>query len=284
MKATAEVFDGSELVPPWRALDELERMMHAADVEYEQSNIFTDRRFDSNDRPGQRLYLETGALIGIARENQHLLERTMTGDQGAIYPRATLNLIRPSFEAAITAYWMLDPDEALERKIRGLRQSFEDHRQAVSSSSEVLDHPDTGLVSTEDAAKAHAKEADIAKRFRDDADELGLVWRTQIKTPKGMNIRDDLAKLSAVQGQPLLRQFLRYNWRLLSGVQHGLGYASVKAGQRLGEVAIPGGTRTVLVSNDSTLMNACEASVFVQARAMEAYIARTTSLTRPPAR
>lgn len=278
MKATAEVFDGSELVPQWQALNELEQLMHAANIEYEQNNILTDRRFDSNDRPGRRLYLETAALIGIARENQHLLERTMTGDRGAVYPRATLNLIRPSFEAAITAYWMLDPDGALERKLRGLRHSFEDHRQAVSSSSELLDHPDTGLVSTEDAAQAHAQEADISKRFRDDADHLRLVWRTQIKNPKGMNIRDDLAKLSAVQGQPLLRQFLRYNWRLLSGVQHGLGYASVKAGQRLGEVVVPGGIHTVLVSNDSTLMNACKASVFVQARAMEAYIARTTSL------
>lgn len=275
MQKTEHVFEGNELLPLWDALDQWETKMDEADRWYGRSVDLTDRRFDSANRAGQRLYITASGLIHLAREHQHLLAKTMVGpDAVGVYPHATPNLIRPAFEAALMAFWLLDAKDSKTRVLRGLRRSWEDHRQSDAWANDVLDSP---LATTEEREQVVAKKAQIAKRYDEDAQRLGVKWE---KVRQKVNLRDEVNNLSTVEGDPLLRQVLRSTWRQLSGVQHGMQYASLRSGQRIGEVPIPGGAEAVLVTDDDWLMTACRASAAVQAWAMSTYINRTRGLTR----
>lgn len=272
---TKQVFDGTELLPLWLRLDEWESQTKDADRWFTRSVDLTDRRLDSSDRVGVRLYIVASALIRLAREHQHLLERTMVGEEAiGVYPHATLNIIRPAFESALTAFWLLDPDDAETRRLRGLRQCWEDHRQSDAWADEVLLPP---LATKEDRAAVAEDKAKIAKRYREDADRMGVKWD---KVKETINLRDEIGNLSTVKRDPALRQYLRLAWRQLSGVQHGLSYATLRSGQRLGEVPIPGGAEITLVTDDDWLLTACRVSAAAQAWAMSCYVSRTRVLTR----
>lgn len=157
----------------------------------------TDRRFDSAHRAGKRLYITASALILLAREHQFLLAKAMVGPHAVgVYPHATLNLIRPAFEAALTALWILDPDDSQGRILRGLRQCWEDHRQSDSWAEEMLGSP---LATREAREAVFAKKAQIAKRYHEDAAHLGIKWD---KVRQRINLVDEIKTLSVVQGGP----------------------------------------------------------------------------------
>lgn len=275
MQQTEHVFNGTELLPIWDALEQWEAKMEEADRWYATSVDLTDRRFDSASRAGQRLYITASALIHVAGEHQYVLAKTMTGpDALGVYPHATPNLIRPAFEAALTAFWLLDGKDSQTRALRGLRQSWEDHRQSDAWADDLLHSP---LATKEEREEVMGKKAKIAKRYHEDADDLGVKWE---KVRQKVNLWDEVKNLSTVQGDPLLRQAIRATWRQLSGVQHGLQYASLRSGQRIGEVPIPGGAQAMMVTDDDWLMTACRASATVQAWAMSSYINRTRGLAR----
>ena len=275
MRKTDQVFDGNSLLPLWDRLDEWEKEMEDADRWYAGSLDLTDRRFDSAHRAGQRLYITASALILLAREHQFLLAKTMVGPHAVgVYPHATLNLIRPAFEAALTALWILDPGDSQGRILRGLRQCWEDHRQSDSWAEEMLGSP---LATREAREAVFAKKAQIAKRYHEDAAHFGIKWD---KVRQRINLVDEIKTLSVVQGDPVARQFLKVAWRQLSGVQHGLSYATLRSGQTIGEIPIPGGMQALIVTDDEWLLTACRISAAAQAWAMSAYIGRTRSYSR----
>lgn len=272
MCRTEHVFDGNSLLPLWDRLDEWEKEMDDADRWYGRTVDLTDRRFDSAHRAGQRLYITCSSLIKLAREHQHLLAKTMVGpDAVGVYPHATLNLIRPAMEGALTAFWLLDSDDSHTRVLRGLRQCWEDHRQSDSWAEEMLTSP---LATKEDRESVLKSKAQVAKRYHEDADHFRIKWE---KVRQKINLVDEIKALSTVQDNPIFRQSLRMTWRQLSGVQHGLSYATLRSGQRLGEVPIPGGAQALIVTDDDWLLTACRVSAATQAWAMSAYINRTTT-------
>lgn len=275
MRQTEYIFDGNSLLPLWDRLDEWEEEMEVAERWYSSSLDLTDRRFDSAHRAGQRLYITASGLIRVAREHQFLLARTMVGPHAAgVYPHATLNLIRPAFEASLTAFWLLDPDDSRTRVLRGLRQCWEDHRQSDSWAEEMLGSP---LATRETREAVFKKKAEVARRYHEDAAHFRIKWD---KVRQKVNLVDEIKTLSTVDGDPLTRQALKVAWRQLSGVQHGLSYATLRSGQRIGEVPIPGGSQAVIVTDDEWLLTACRISAATQAWAMSAYINRTRHLTR----
>lgn len=274
MRQTEHIFDGNSLLPLWNRLDEWEQEMESADRWYGNSVDLTDRRFDSSHRAGQRAYITASGLIRLAREHQFLLARTMIGPHAVgVYPHATLNLIRPAFEASLTAFWLLDPDDSRTRVLRGLRQCWEDHRQSNSWAEEMLASP---LATRETREGVFKKEAEIAKRYHEDADHFRIKWD---KVRQKVNLVDEIKTLSTVQDDAEFRQGLKVTWRQLSGVQHGLSYATLRSGQRIGEVPIPGGSEATIVTDDEWLLTACRMSAAGQAWAMSAYIRRTRALT-----
>lgn len=66
----------------------------------------------------------------------------------------------------------------------------------------------------------------------------------------------------------------------MSGVQHGMSYASLLGNEKHDQVEIPGGVEVLLLTDDDTLLTECRASALMQRWAMEKYIQRTYRLTR----
>lgn len=271
---TDSTFDGSALLPLWARLDEAERAMEEADSWFERTQVLTDRRLDSSERAGRRAYIQASALISNAREHQVLMERTFTVPGVGVFPHATVNLIRPAFEAAARALWIVDGHDSRERRLRGLRIAWEDHEESGKWANELLKQQFLSQAQIEEQTRKHA---DIGTRYRQDADALGIPW-TKVK-PR-MNFRDEIGKFTALDRDLDLPQFLRAIWRRMSGVQHSMSYASLLGTNREHEVVIPGGMQVTLTTDDDSLLNDCRASALMQLWAMNCYTTRTRRLTR----
>lgn len=270
---TNATFDGTALIPIWHALKDQERQMDEADDRFARTQILTDRRLDSAHRTGNRAYITASHLIGFAREHQHFLETSMTLPGSYVYPHATPNLIRPAFEAALTALWILDGPNTKERQLRGLRHSWEEQRQSDNWADELLN---PSLVDDDTADHIRAERQKIRARYLQDASDLHL-------TKDEVSRRPDLLKaidsLTHVDRQPLLKPFLRSVWRKLSGLQHGLSYASLLSSSvRLG-TPVPGGVEVTLFADDDETMAHCKVSALLQSWAMNTYTTRTSTLT-----
>lgn len=266
-------FDGTALLPVWARMAAVEAQMEAADRRYQRTNVLTDRRLDGADRPGLRLYILASSLIGKARESQLLLEQTFTTPGINVFPHATPNIIRPAFEAAATALWILDGETPLERRLRGLRNAWEDHRQSQAWAGELMLPM---FMTQEEIATKRASQAAISKRYRDDAASLGLSWS---RVTQRFNLRDVIGEFGFVRSQPEMAPFLRAIWRRMSGVQHGLSYATLLGTERHQQVAIPGGFETLVLTDDESLLTDCRASALMQIWAMQTFIRRTEKLS-----
>lgn len=273
LRQTDSRFDGSALLPLWERLDEAERVMEESDAWFERTQVLTDRRLDSSERAGRRAYIQASALISNAREHQVLLERTFTVPGVGVFPHATVNLIRPAFEAAARALWIVDGHDSRERRLRGLRIAWEDHEESGKWAGELLKQQFMSQAQIEEQTSKHAH---IGTRFRRDADALSIPWdRVKVK----MNFRDEVGKFTALDRDPDLPQFLRAIWRRMSGVQHSMSYASLLGNNREHEVVIPGGMQVTLTTDDDSLLTDCRASALLQYWAIQKYIQRTTQLS-----
>lgn len=271
---TSEVFDGSALLPIWARLDATEKAMDEADRWFKRSQVLSDRRLDGAHRAGRRAYIIANALIAKARESQLMLAQTMTTPGVNVFPHATPDIIRPAFEAAAAALWILDGDTTEDRRLRGLRCAWKDHNESRKWAQELMLPM---FMTDEQIAAQQAKHATISKRYIDDARDLGLNWG---KVTNAMNVRHEVGKFSTVGSEPELAAFLRAIWRRLSGVQHGLMYAGLLGSDMHQAVPIPGGVEVVLFTNDDSLMTDCQASALMQLWAMGRYIERTRYLSR----
>lgn len=275
MYRTDKTFDGNSLLPLWTRLDQWETRVKQADEVFKHSVVLTDRRLETSHRAGQRAYITAASLLGVAREHQYLLAKTMVGPHAAgVFPHATLNLVRPAFESALTAFWILDAQSSRERILRALRQAWEDQRQANAWADELLASP---TVDDQVRQQALVSRNKVVRRYHEDASHFGLSWKL---VSQRVNLRQEIGRLSTLEGDVTLCQTLRAAWRQLSGVQHGLQYATLRSGELLRQVPIPGGSEMVLVADDDWLLTACRVSALAQVWAMSTYLRRTESLTQ----
>ena len=271
---SVDTFDGNSLLPVWDELDALEGQLERADDWYRRTQVLSDRRLDGAHRAGRRAYIEAHALIGKARESQLLLAQTMTTPGVNVFPHATANIIRPALEAAARALFILDGETTQERRFRGLRISVEDHSESKKWAQELM----LPLFMGDEEIESHrSRQARITKRFSEDAESLSIHWG---KVTNKINFRDEIGKFSHLRSNPELAAFLRAIWRRMSGVQHGMSYASLLGNEKHDQVEIPGGVEVLLLTDDDTLLTECRASALMQRWAMEKYIQRTYRLTR----
>jgi hypothetical protein len=71
-----------------------------------------------------------------------------------------------------------------------------------------------------------------------------------------ISITDELPKLSFARGQRDFAAFMEGTWRLLSGFEHGLGWAMLRGADRGAETRVPGGKGIFLSINDEEFVNA----------------------------
>jgi hypothetical protein len=84
--------------------------------------------------------------------------------------------------------------------------------------------------------------------------------RASVASATEIYVVTELPRLSVARDQPDLAALLEGTWRLLSGFEHGFGWAPLRGADRGAEANIPGGMTVHLVINDEEFVTAARAT------------------------
>lgn len=267
--------DLSELARRWRLLDALyataEKVIAGRDTQ-----ILCARTVDEGQVAGHRVYRAAESHLNIARDNHHALKALISGSHG-LTTFAPWNLLRPEFEAAFYAAWVLDPDDSLERRRRALRLELidqRDHELYVAEVMAMAGSPATEHLS-DDFHEYRVSDEEVRERngavYRAEAEQLGLPYpRVQ-----SVQVRDELGRLSTCRMAPHVDVWLRSTWRGLSGIQHGRTSAVLRSTNLRDRQDTAHGVRGLLDVNDDAFLNAAHAATSLHIEAVRLLIART---------
>ena len=258
-------FDGSELLELWRHIECSRVELEACDTEYgRDTSVLSPRRFDETKVAGLRPYVHAVGLLAASWDHHWLLTQTLT--TSGVTPHATWSLIRPAFEAAFHALWVLDPDGSFNRRRRGLQLELADAReQRLWAEAAVA----TGFSNADESRRA----LDVLNSTYQTLDREARLFNAAAKDMNRLaNLVTDLPKLrSLAPMQAGIRAWLVAAWRQMSGMQHGHSYAMLAASQRSEVVEIPGGYQVLLSPNEEALQWHVKAAVTLHLRAVERY-------------
>ena len=96
-----------------------------------------------------------------------------------------------------------------------------------------------------------------------------------------INVTTELSRLSVVRGKPDFSAFLEGAWRLLSGFEHGFGWALMRGTERGAQAEIPGGMNVQLTINDDEFVTAAKSTYFLLATACRLFKKRHLNPSRP---
>lgn len=243
-----------ELPTRWQMLETLYQVVRR-DLQDRDPRILSDRMIDEGQTAGRRTYMGAQRCLSVAWDNHDAL-RSLLRHHGATQ-FAPWNLLRPTFEASFYAIWLLDPDDSLERRRRGLRFEWLDEleHRAFYSDLAAIEHFVTPLDRGEfenDRRRRERVREDHDRTYRGEAEELGMSW----PLPKRINVLSELGKLRhahLTEGSDLV---LRSTWRTLSGMQHGRGSTMLRGSDRTNESPIEGGVNALLSINDEAFVGA----------------------------
>ena len=166
-----EALDLGNLPQINQVLDQrMHQLQRAEEHHHGRTAQFSDRLFDEAKPAGNRTYILANQLIEVAVENYHAVFALI---QKGATPWAPYNLIRPAFEAAFYALWILEPQDSVQRLLRGLRVAVEDNRQSENWIRELIKIPNL----TED--QRQSMQSPISRSstsFRRDAEGIGVKW------------------------------------------------------------------------------------------------------------
>ncbi|GAA0330036.1 hypothetical protein [Micropruina glycogenica] len=258
-------FDGSELLKLWRHIDRSWVALEVCDAEYgRDTSILSARRFDEGKVAGLRPYLHAAGLLAASWDHHWLLTQTLT--TSGVTPHATWSLIRPAFEAAFHALWVLDPDDSFNRRRRGLQLELADAREqklwaeaAVATGFSNAEESQRTLDALNSTYQALDREA---RHFNAAAKDMNRLANLVTELPR-------LRSLASMHAG--IRAWLVATWRQMSGLQHSHSYAMLAASQRSEVVEIPGGYQVLLSPNEDALQWHVKAAVTLHLRAVERY-------------
>lgn len=261
----------------WEVLDVLEAQMDAANAQYPRTNLFCDRRFDEAKHVGERTYILAHSSILAARDSHQAFLKALRYD--GIRAQASWGMIRPSFESAFYAVWMLQPNNSQTRLQRGLRVAWEQHRthhlrldimkQLAAEHDIPADHPD--LLKLAQRKREHEAMYDA------EAASIGLSHQ---QMTANVSLTNELDKLSYGDQMPnWIGKWFTLTWRQLSGATHGDSGALAGLSDTQYRVQIPGGWAAQISINDDSFRSACYASAHLQMLAMNLYTSRSTPTT-----
>lgn len=263
----------------WQILKELNREASRATDQYRVNMDFTDRRFDEATPTGRRIYFNAVHVLNVAEDNQLALE-DMLLNRG-IPPFAAWSLIRPAFENAFYAVWLLEPDDSRERCRRALRMDWQEQR--AHSVRLKLKIELTHTEGTPAALQAEAADREIRHRYENEAHKVGLglpMLRAKI------NLTAELPKLTSLPAGDSgeVPRFHLLQWRMISGTQHGDVGAVLNLSDAEYRLPVPGGQSATISVNDDSFIAACYSAAIMQWTALQLYIQRTTTHTGPSSR
>jgi hypothetical protein len=213
------------------------------------------RAFDEAQPAGPRTYMAVTRYLEVARDN-HLALLGLLEHHGATL-WAPWSLLRPTFETAFLAAWILDPENGRERRARGLQCEVRDAFEQRKHRATFKELPELREVIE---ANERAIDAGAMTVYRAEAAVLGRKFST-VHQP--VNVTDELRTLSFVKDQPELAAFLVATWRQMSGYEHGFGWAMLKGSDSSITAHVPGGADMHLVINDEEFVTASKTTYFL---------------------
>lgn len=268
----AGTIDLTDLVRRWRLVDQLwdatRRVVSSRDTE-----VLTARTIDEGQTAGRRLYFGVDRYIAVARDTDLALRTLLLGEHGLTL-FAPWTLLRGTFEAAFYVAWLLDPEDSIERRRRGLRLEYldeRDHRAYYADVMKLSGHPDFVDEFAALRESLHIAEANNTESYRCEAEELGLPFP---RMPE-VKILDGVSTLSCNQTQEGMDVLLRATWRGLAGQQHGRASSMMRSSDKSDARPTTGGMQAYLSVNDDHFLTAANVTTSLQMEALSAVIRRT---------
>jgi len=266
--------DLSRLSERWQLLEALYDAARAV-IDNRSPDGLCARMIDERQVAGHRVYMTAERYLGVAWDNHAALVALIQSPHG-LTPSAPWNLLRPTFEAAFHAVWVLDPEESLERRRRALRVEWLDELDHRRYYDEVMQmRSAAGDADWQEARRHLAQRKDTNEAsYRSDAEALHLPW-----PPANINIRDELGRLSHCAGLPDSDVLLRSAWRALSGHQHGRASAMLRGSDKSDGHEVPGGAYAVLSINDDAFLTAADVTLNMHMEAVALLLKRSQTRT-----
>ena len=208
------------------------------------STALSARAFDESLTAGHRIYMGVDRYLNVARDNHEALLALLEHHGATLW--APWSLLRPTFESAFYAAWMLDPTDGKERRSRGLRVEVRDafeqrnHRRSFRDIPEVRDLID-------------------AEERRIDAGSMRIFIEAVAAVP-GRSFDTIRQKVTAAESFCSLVYPRPPTWRCPlaaaggpSASKHGLGWAMLSGST--GEVKLPTGAQRCISSISATSRN-----------------------------
>jgi hypothetical protein len=115
--------------------------------------------------------------------------------------------------------------------------------------------------------------ADLTSSVKEEAAELDLKWET---VSQKVDLIQEIPRLSAVR-ETDSAPFVLATWPMLSGFQHGLGYAALRGSTTRRIADIPGGANMELTIRDEAFVLAAKVTYFLLLTACTLLERRDTS-------
>jgi hypothetical protein len=215
-----------------------------------ETRLLSARAFDESQPAGPRTYMEAKRYLSVARDNHEALLALLEHHGATLW--APWSLLRPIFEASFLASWILDPDSGHDRRRRGLRCEVLDCYQQRAHHAAFKKLPEVRQL-IEDAERQ--QEQGSLAVYRAEAAALGEPFD---RMHQKINVVVELPKLSFTRTQGDFAVFLEATWRLLSGFEHGLGWAMLQGANRGVATEVPGGMGMVLSIKDEEFVLAAK--------------------------
>lgn len=232
----------------WHYLEELQRVAESLDKRYAKDVGLCARKIDEAQPAGRRVYASAWQQLGAGMEHLQTLRHVLV--QLGATPRTPWVLVRAMFEAGFWATWLLEPDDGMARRRRGLRFEV----RAAADRETWLDSLLKQQPNERDELRRHHETHE--RNFRSEAEALGLSWA---QARQRINVTEELPKLTAVRrlGTELDGAALA-QWRGLSGLSHGSAYTMAFMSDMSNERRTPGGAEATFTINDAAFEGAAQ--------------------------
>ena len=252
------------------ALETAWAQMEASDGPRDLTRL-TARAFDEAQPGGSRVYVGAHANLSVAREHLDALIALLASHGAG--PRVPWNLLRPILETSFKALWVLEPNDGLVRRQRGLRLEVLDYLERQKYLEEFQKDPDVGRQIADVLARSRAE---TEPKYRRDAEALSMSWKD---ARQSLNTIDGLRDLAVVRDLSTSGPALyRAAWRTLSGFEHGYNHALMANSTITSEIPIPGGFRVNVIISDEAFETQSVLCLYLMLQACCLYARRSTAL------
>ena len=160
------------------------------------------------------------ARPALMSASEHLRAVRAMVEQSELYPMASFSLLRAALIGAAQGVWMLEPDDAAERRERGLIVAMEAYKQLALYNGEIL-----GANWPTDEQR---KETEDQRKWLDERLEQAEALRTGRATLDLTNNVIPKALKATFKDDPKLLASGRLLWRQMSGDAHVLVWSTAQ--------------------------------------------------------